>query len=193
MEIPLQLVILTIPSLIYVIVQRWRGQKWKEAFHRVGWKGCPPLYFAWSLGVFLVLAGVAWLAFRLVSPGVLQNPKISTSYYTGWTKSAGSFLRALLREAIYVALGEEIFFRGLLGGWLMRRLGFVIGNTMQSLLFLLPHLLLFTVSMALWPILLVQWLAGWLQGWLRYRSDSILPGWLVHSLANAFGALSAMK
>lgn len=26
-------------------------------------------------------------------------------------------------------------------------------------------------------------------GWLRYRSGSILPGWVVHSLINALGLL----
>jgi membrane protease YdiL (CAAX protease family) len=98
-----------------------------------------------------------------------------------------------LREAIYVALGEEIFFRGLLGGWLVRRLGFAIGNTVQTLIFLLPHLLLLLVSLNLWPIIAVQIVAGWLLGWLRYRSDSILPGWLAHSLINAFGALATMR
>jgi len=52
---------------------------------------------------------------------------------------------ALLREAFYVALGEEVFFRGLLGGYLERRFGFMKGNTMQAFVFLLPHLLLLLV------------------------------------------------
>jgi len=53
-------------------------------------------------------------------------------------------------------------------------------------------MLLLLISLNLWPIIAVQMVAGWLLGWLRYRSDSILPGWLTHSLANAFGALAAM-
>jgi membrane protease YdiL (CAAX protease family) len=71
-------------------------------------------------------------------------------------------------------------------------IGFAVGNTVQALIFLLPHLLLLLVSLNLWPIILVQLLAGWLLGWLRYHSDSILPGWLAHGLINAFGALGAM-
>ncbi len=104
----------------------------------------------------------------------------------------GSFLLVWLREAIYVALGEEIFFRGFLGGWLTRRFGFAIGNAAQALIFLLPHLLLLLVSLRLWSLVLVQLLLGWSIGWLRYHSNSILPGWLAHSLANALGALAAM-
>ena len=74
----------------------------------------------------------------------------------------------------------------------MRRLGFALGNLIQAAIFLLPHLLLLTVSTALWPLLVAQFLAGWLQGWLLYRSGSILPGWIAHSLGNAFGAVAFM-
>jgi membrane protease YdiL (CAAX protease family) len=98
----------------------------------------------------------------------------------------------MLREAFYVALGEEMFFRGLLGGWLMRKLGFALGNLVQAAIFLLPHLLLLQLGTAIWPVFIVQFVAGWLQGWLRYRSASILPGWLVHTLSNTSSAFSAM-
>jgi hypothetical protein len=67
-----------------------------------------------------------------------------------------------------------------------------VGNTVQALVFLVPHLLLLTVGLGIWPILIVQLIAGWLLGWLRFRSGSILPAWLVHSLTNALGALGAM-
>ena len=63
---------------------------------------------------------------------------------------------------------------------------------MQGLSFLLPHLLLLLVRSSLWPIILVQLLAGWLLGWLHHHSDSVLPGWLAHSLMNALGAVGAM-
>jgi membrane protease YdiL (CAAX protease family) len=193
MDLPLQLIVCSIPSLIYIAVRRQRGGKWNEVFRKIGWQGSRPIYFLWSLGVMIVVGGLGWLAFQAVPSEVLQDPNINISDYTGWTLSVTSFLLVWLREAIYVALGEEIFFRGFLGGWLVRRLGFAIGNTVQALVFLLPHLLLLLVSRSLWPIIIVQLMAGWLLGWLRYRSNSILPGWLTHSLTNAFGALAAMR
>jgi membrane protease YdiL (CAAX protease family) len=143
--------------------------------------------------VTVIAGGTGWLAVQTLPSEVLQDPNISASAYAGWTLGVTSFLLAWLREAVYVALGEEIFFRGFLGGWLIRKLGFAIGNTVQAMIFLLPHLLLLLVSLNFWPVIAVQLLAGWLVGWLRYRSDSILPGWLAHSLINAFGALAAMK
>jgi uncharacterized protein len=193
MGVPLQLIVLSIPSLIYVAVRKWRGERWNNIFEKIGWQGSPPIYFLWALGAMAIVAGLGWLAFQFIPSEVLQDPNINIAGYAGWTLSITSFLLAWLREAIYVALGEEIFFRGFLGGWLVRRLGFMIGNVIQTLIFLLPHLLLLLVSLSLWPIILVQGVAGWLLGWLRYRSGSILPGWLAHSLANAFGALVAMS
>ena len=192
MDLPLQLIVLGIPSLIYVAVRRRRGEKWKEVFEKIGWRGSRRIYFLWSLVVIILVGGLGWLALQAVPSEVLQDPNINISDYTGWTLSLSSFLLVWLREAIYVALGEEIFFRGFLGGWLVRRLGFAIGNTIQALVFILPHLLLLLVSQSLWLIIIVQLIAGWLMGWLRCRSNSILPGWLAHSLSNAIGALSAM-
>jgi membrane protease YdiL (CAAX protease family) len=193
MDLPLQLIVLSIPSLIYVAVHRRRGEKWRDVLGKIGWQGSRPIYFLWSLGVIILVGGLGWIAFLAVPSDVLQDPNINISDYIGWTISVTSFLLVWLREAFYVALGEEIFFRGFLGGWLVRWLGFAIGNTIQALVFLLPHLLLLLVSQSLWPIIVVQLIAGWLLGWLRYRSDSILPGWLAHSLINAFGALAAMR
>jgi len=50
-------------------------------------------------------------------------------------------------------------------------------------------LFLLTVSTNLWPLLPAQFFAEWLYGWLLFESDSVLPGWIAHSLANAVGAL----
>jgi membrane protease YdiL (CAAX protease family) len=89
------------------------------------------------------------------------------------------------------ALGEEILFRGLIGGVLFRRFGFVRGNLIQAAVFLVPHLLLLVVDASLWPILPVQFLAGFLLGWLRYKSGSVVPGALTHALANIGAGLLA--
>ena len=194
MDIPIQLIALSLPSLIYMAIRKLRGEKWSPILETLGWRGCSTRDLLWSLGMLAPgVVGLVWLAPRLIPLDVLQDPNVNTSYYAGWTRSITAFLLAWLREAIYVALGEEIFFRGLLGGWLNRRFAFVIGNTVQALIFLLPHLFLLLVSLDLWPILIAQLASGWLLGWLRYRSGSILPGWLVHSLSNAFGALAAMQ
>jgi CAAX protease family protein len=191
MEFPVQLVVMSIPSLILVAIYRWRlGASWKDSFSKVGWRVSKPIYFLWSLAVLLVIGLLAWLAIRIIPPELFQSEHVSLSSVAGTPKTVAGFLTIFLYEAFYVALGEEIFFRGWLGGWLNRRLGFVPGNTIQSFIFLLPHLMLLTISLKFWPILIPQLAAGWLQGWLRFKSDSILPGWLSHTLSNTLSAIS---
>jgi len=189
MEIPALLVIFSIPTLVYIVVQRLRGRARGEVFRNVGWVLCSPGHYLWALGVFVLVGALAWLAFRFIPPELVRDQ----SAYSETSRTLSAVVAAGLREAFYVALGEEIFFRGLLAGWLIRKLRFRVGNLAQAALFLLPHLLLLTVDVAFWPILIVQFVAGWLQGWLRYRSDSILPGWLVHTLSNTASAISAMS
>jgi uncharacterized protein len=193
MNIPVQLIILTLPSVIYIAVRKSCGEDWDHILAKLGWQGCLVAHYVWGLGILVLLMGLSWLAIRFVPADLFQYSYLSTSYYAGRRRSVTSFLLVWLREAIYVALGEEIFFRGLLGGYLMRRFGFVVGNTEQALIFLLPHLLLLMVSLHLWPLLVVQLTAGWFLGWLLYMSGSILPGWVIHSLANAFGAFLMMN
>jgi len=49
--------------------------------------------------------------------------------------------------------------------------------------------MLLKITPALWPITLLQFAAGWLQGWLRWRSDSVIPSTIVHTITNVLGAL----
>jgi membrane protease YdiL (CAAX protease family) len=108
-------------------------------------------------------------AAALAAPGVAIADPTSP---TGWAASAAQ------------TLGEEVLFRGLIAGVLVRRWGFARGNAVQALVFLLPHLLLLAVDARLWPLVVAQLVAGWLLGWLRHRSGSVLPGWLAHTAAN---------
>ncbi len=192
MTIPLQSLILCLPSAIYVLVQRRRRLPWSSALQLVGWRGAALRYLGIGL-LFGLIPGLLLLIWpTLLSGQFADSANIANSRYAGWPATPGSFFLAWVYEAVYVALGEEAFFRGFLGGLLMRRFGFLAGNTLQAAIFLLPHLLLLTVSTSLWPLLLAQLLAGWLQGWLFFKSGSILPGWIAHSLGNAFGALAFM-
>jgi membrane protease YdiL (CAAX protease family) len=193
MNIPLQLIIFSLPSILYVFIQRIRKHDWKLIFKNIGITGTLPKYLALGLGMGLLPGLLSLMLPNFLPADILDQPGIAQTAYAGWPLSVSSFLLAFLREALYAALGEEIFFRGFLGKWLFRKFGFITGNLVQSLVFLLPHLLLLTISMQLWPLLIAQFIGGWIFGWLCYRSESILPSWLAHSLGNAFGALIFMK
>jgi membrane protease YdiL (CAAX protease family) len=192
LEIPAQLILLLLPSLIYLIVKKRQGEARYNTLVNLGWTSSKSIYFLQGLGMAIPIGVLMLVIMQRIPESVMENPLVSTSFYDGWSPSLSSFLFAWMREAFYVALGEEIFFRGLLGGWLERRYGFRRGNIIQAVVFLLPHLLLLMVSTSFWLVIVVQFLAGWVLGLLRSRSGSILPGWLAHSLMNAVGALASM-
>jgi len=180
--------------LITLIVLRIRRQPWVKIFSLLGWRLGAPVYYLWALGLALISA-LPLLAIALfVFPDLYRHPAQGTTLYD-FARLGFSFfsvLSAFLYEFFYTALGEEVFFRGLVGGWLLRRFGFWVGNSLQTLIFLLPHLPILLVGLNLWPLLILQFLAGWLLGWLRYKSDSILPGMVMHALVNTLSDLLAM-
>jgi len=137
----------------------------------------------------VVSTGLGYAASRgvaLLHPALLQHgaadPGGGTaglSLTTATPVGAGGYGTIVL-----TTLAEEMLFRGFLAGLLIRRLGFAGGNAVQAILFLAPHALLLVVSVAFWPLLPAQLIAGWLLGWLRHRSGSIAPGWIAHAAAN---------
>lgn len=192
MELNLLAPLLLVPSLVYYAIQLVRRRPGRRAARELGWALPTWRNLGEAALVLLVLAGMAAVAFRLIPPGALQGENTNTAAYTGWPRSLGSLVLIFLLELLNRALPEEVFFRGWLGGWLVRRLGFWVGNTLQALVFLLPHLMLLTITHALWPITLVQFTAGWLQGWLRWRSESVIPSTIVHTITNVLGALPVL-
>ena len=192
-QFPAQLVLYAIPCAIYAIVQRLRGRTWSQITSNLGLRSSQPVYYGWALIFFVVLGLLSLVTIYVFFPGYYDRPGIAASQYAGVELGILVVFYAFFREAVYVALGEELFFRGLVGGWLMRRLGFWVGNALQSLVFLVPHLFVLSAGVDLWPLLLAPFVSGWLYGWLLYRSGSILPGWLGHSLAIALAAAGAMS
>jgi membrane protease YdiL (CAAX protease family) len=193
LQFPAQLLLYAIPCAIYAIVQRFGGNTWSHIASNLGLQRSQPIYYAWAIAFFVVLGLLSLVTISVFFPGYYDRPGIAASQYAGVELGILAVLYAFVREAVYVALGEELFFRGLVGSWLMRHLGFWVGNALQALVFLLPHLFVLSTGLDLWPLLLAPFISGWLYGWLLYRSGSILPGWLGHSLAIAFAAAGVMN
>ena len=192
MNYPIQPIILSIPAIIYIIVLKRKGQSYNTAFKNLGLTIPKAKYLLWAfvLGIFSI--GVAYSIQKWISPGVLQNKSTASNFYSSWHLGIGTVLLAFCRELVYTTFGEEIFFRGFLGRVLFTRFGFRIGNLIQAAIFLAPHLFLLSISTAFAPTLVFVAIMGWVIGWLRFRSNSIFPGLLLHTMANTFSAAFVM-
>jgi membrane protease YdiL (CAAX protease family) len=174
----LELLLFSVPSLVYWAVLRRRGAAASAA---IGLRWGRPGDYGFAVLIMAVMAGFGAAALRMIPAASLTQRGVSVG--------AAHTVAGYLGIAV-MALAEEMLFRGLLAGVLIRRLGFWWGNTVQALVFFAPHCLLLLASSALWPILPVQFVAGWLLGWLRQRSGSIGPAWLAHAGGNILAAVT---
>lgn len=177
----IEFVLFCVPTVIYLAVQsRGKDRAFSDARQRAGVAWGTPAAYGWALLLLLPLILTGWLAVIAVPAEVLEMPGVTQTRLTTMGIAVGIVLRAV---------GEEVLFRGLLGGVLIRRLGFGFGNLLQALVFLLPHLALILVDVRMWPVLPVQFAAGWLLGWLRHRTGTFVPGAVVHAVANITAGL----
>lgn len=171
-----EFVLFLVPTLIYIATQSRKPERTaREAASRAGAAWGAPKDYGVALALLPVLVFIGWLATSIVPADLEETATASVVRLT----SVGSAVGIIFR-----AFGEEIFFRGLLGGVFMRRLGFGWGNLLQAVVFLIPHLPLLLIDLRLWPLLPIQFATGWLLGWLRYKSGSFVPSGLLHALVN---------
>lgn len=176
-----ELVILSLPSMIYARKLERAGTSRAAARKVIGLRaGKAPTYLVAAVLIVPVTA-VAVLLLNVIPSSVLNG---HSKNVVAPPSTAGDYTAVVL-----LALAEEMFFRGFVAGVCFKRFGFRRGNVLQALVFLAPHLLLLLVSVALWPLLPLQLIAGLVLGWLRQQSDSIGPCWLLHAATNVLPAL----
>ena len=134
----------------------------------------------------------------LFAPGLILTLSIEDKTVLAGTKFIGSGFEGaaaiLLYACIQTGLSEEVLFRGFLLKRISNKLGFIIGNITQAVLFGLVHgVLLFNAASITIVILLVVFTAGvgWLMGYLNEKmaDGSIVLSWCIHSLTNILTAL----
>lgn len=189
-EFPFQLFLFSLPVLGYALFQYRKETPEGEILDRLGLRECSLRQGLLAIGGAVLVGGFG-IAVSVSLLGELSElatgqtgVSLSFAQYQQWELSVLSIIFIFIREAIYTTLGEELFFRGLLGGGLIRRYGFRVGNTLQTVVFVLPHVALVWIAPQLWPMLLVWGSGGWVFGWLYHRSGSILPGWIAHTFVN---------
>jgi membrane protease YdiL (CAAX protease family) len=104
---------------------------------------------------------------------------------THWEpKHAAAFAANVVLFVVIAPFVEELLFRGL---------GF---SLLQSILGSVPAILVIGLAFGAWHGLLWALLVlvpfGWALAWIRWRTDSVYPGMVVHALFNAFAITTAV-
>ena len=176
-------------AYVFIVHLAWRIS-WTEAIARTGLTLGAATWWLISLAVLPLWLGYAWLSYGWM-PIAAEDTGSSYHAILGQGLNATTTTAAIAYGVISAGFGEELLFRGLIGGALARRLGAWQANTVQALVFLAPHLLILLVKPAAWFLLPGVFVLALLTGWLRIRSKSIGPGLILHGVGNTLVGLLA--
>lgn len=104
----------------------------------------------------------------------------------------------LLYGYIRTGLSEEIVFRGFILKRCSAKFNFVVGNTVQAVLFGFMHGIPFGLAtgnvLVMILLTVLPGAFGWFEGWLneKHFEGSILPSWLIHGTINLITALLSL-
>lgn len=131
----------------------------------------------------------------IVIPFFEKSSELATSQFSG--QGIKGIVFALIYAFLQTGLSEEIFFRGFLGKCFINKFGFVLGNILQAGLFGLIHgILLVNAIGTIKAVFLIIFTGtiGWMMGYINERQSngSIVPGWIIHGIANTISAFIAL-
>jgi membrane protease YdiL (CAAX protease family) len=145
-------------------------------------------YVGYCVAATLIIVGLLILRPPAVEPFTREGS--AQHALVGLGISVPSIIMALLSGFVQTGFCEEFFFRGLIAGSLGRRMRLLWANLLQTLIFLLPHLILLSVMPEMWWILTLVVAGSLFAGWVRIRSGSFLGPWILHGSVNVTMALS---
>jgi hypothetical protein len=159
-----------------VLILAWRRISWKHlGFGKFNWNTL-------GLGCGLLIGGYILI---LLHNGILLLLGVDTQgdAILKIFESLDSPVWFLLGAVIVAPLVEEIFFRGFLFQGFRQRYGWINAALLSSAIFAAAHLDLVS--------LVPTFILGIVLAYTYHKSNSVLPGIILHFLVNAFGACSA--
>lgn len=142
--------------------------------------------------LWIIGTSIASLLISVLLLYLLRNIETATSDFDELGASA---IPAILIYAIFnTALPEEILFRGFLLKRIANRFGFVIGNTVQAVVFGMMHGMFFFSVVGITKTVLIILFTGmiaWFMGYINEKkaAGSLLPSWCIHAISNIFSGL----
>lgn len=155
-------------------VLRWRGGTLRDLGFRSFAPGKSLLRLSAAFIVFLVVSGLVFAILEHVAPGLDLGQEQDIAFTTAST--VVEMVLAFMALIIIAPIVEETLFRGLLFPSLAQRFGVVAAAVMSSVLFGAIHAQL--------NVAIVTFLLGLLLAWLYYKTDSLWPAIMLHSLKN---------
>jgi membrane protease YdiL (CAAX protease family) len=188
------LLAMCIPVVVFAIVVRLVGRlSGREIAKCLGLTLGEGRYYLWALAFSVVGVFASILVWELIPSELLDGGNLAQQRFVGRPLTVAGIGSALAFGFLETGLGEELLFRGLIAGCLGRRMKLWPANVIQAAIFTLPHLLILTADLGLWPVaVFFPFVAGLANGWLRLASGSIVPGWLTHGIGNVVSAIVVM-
>ena len=180
-------------ATVYVVIVHFRAKvSWVDAWRRTGLTLGTARWWLISFGLLVPWLTYVWISYQLM-PVSAQDTSSPYRILLGQGLRADVIAAAIAYGVVSAGFGEELLFRGLIGGALGRRMKLWKANAIQALVFLAPHLLILLVKPEAALMLPIGVFGlGLLTGWLRLRSGSVGPAIVVHGIGNAFvGILAA--
>ena len=172
-------------GIILLLVWLVTVRKYRLSWSALGIRRPPGIYWALALpilvGMYLGAALVSAVIVQLFYGGKATNPQVEDITGGGsfsWTK----LILALITASVAAPFVEEIFFRGVLFGWLRTRWGAVPGVTISAALFSGAHAI---------PLILASiFVVGLTLAIVYEKTKSTIATMTLHSLFNTIGVVA---
>lgn len=167
-----------VPIAMLLNLGGWDGLRERLAFRFTSWRDIGLAIAAWILTFAAAAVGYTLLAPVLGSPQHVLDTLVSTG--TDVTRlpmaTPVDLVLILVRALILAGIAEELLYRGLLFGWLSRRLSVGVVTVVTAVLFGLQHY---------YPtVMVVAFLYGLAAGFIRARTGSALNSFVMHVLSD---------
>ena len=176
---------LVVYAVILLLMWAVTVRKYRVGWSALGLRRPPGLYWALALpilvGMYLAAGIVSSLVVKLFYGGKAENPQVK-DITGGGSFSWPKLILALMTASIAAPIVEELFFRGVLFGWLRTRWGAVPGVIVSAALFSGAHAI---------PLILASiFVVGLTLAIVYEKTKSIIATMALHSLFNTIGVVA---
>lgn len=184
----LQIILFAILPFIYWLFAARKKQTFAE------WIGLKKMEGGRKTLTALLIVSIIFLFTGALTLYAIREVETAASEFAGLGITAVPAI--VVYAAFHTAFPEEILFRGFLLKRLADKLGFIPANLTQALLFGLLHgVMFFSLAGTAKTILIITFTGAvaWFMGYIneKYSNGSIVPGWIIHTIANLFSGICA--